>query len=428
MIISHSFVCVNVRKIDDKCRLVFDVVGKQFSKLEKYWGVYDDVIETLSNGFNDASVAVEASKKAFAQSGLTKAVYEYITSIGVSSAAEMTFAQKLKLSAIALKEQAAAWAATPMGIATIAAAGIFGIVKLVDLFTVSLDESREKLAELKEEYNENESELSTLNGELQTTVDRINELEGKDSLTFTEAEELQNLKEQNAELERTIALLEKAQEIKQKELRKSFIETMEKDVDKMGEYAQFGSYTSAAYVPQYGTSRGQKGTYITERDYINSMLKRREEIINSLAGELTDKEREKLEGYLDYIDEFLIDKSTEYSKAAEGIEYVSSPTTDDEKAANEWLDFINDFQDKIAIAMNVDGAKENAVNRLIFGEFSEATKELQELGEQGAVTAEHLADPKYDGFIDKCIELGIISDDGTASLSLFAIITSSWYC
>lgn len=324
--------------------------------------------------------------------------------------------------------QVTAWAATPFGMATIAAAGIFGIVKLVDLFTVSLDESREKLAELKEEYNENESELSTLNGELQTTVDRINELEGKDSLTFTEAEELQNLKEQNAELERTIALLEKAQEIKQKELRKSFIETMEKDVDKMGEYAQFGSYTSAAYVPQYGTSRGQKGTYITERDYINSMLKRREEIINSLAGELTDKEREKLEGYLDYIDEFLIDKSTEYSKAAEGIEYVSSPTTDDEKAANEWLDFINDFQDKIAIAMNVDGAKENAVNRLIFGEFSEATKELQELGEQGAVTAEHLADPKYDGFIDKCIELGIISDDGTASLSLFAIITSSWYC
>lgn len=87
--------------------------------------------------------------------------------------------------------QVTAWAATPFGRATIAAAGIFAIVKLVDLFTVSVEESREALAELKEEYNDNDNELTTLNDELQTTIDRINELQGKDSLTFTEAEELE---------------------------------------------------------------------------------------------------------------------------------------------------------------------------------------------------------------------------------------------
>lgn len=155
---------VNFRRFDI-IRQVFNIVGKEFKKLADY----DAVIDKLGGVFDDSVV----QEKAFAQSGLTKAVYEYITSLGVSSAAEMTFSQKLKLSTIALKEQAAAFIASPLGKAAVIGAAIFAIVKIVDALTVSLEDSREKLDELKSEYNDNESELQSLNSELQTTIDRI---------------------------------------------------------------------------------------------------------------------------------------------------------------------------------------------------------------------------------------------------------------
>ena len=57
-------------------------------------------------------------------------------------------------------------------------------------------------------YESSKSDLESLNSELQTTQDKINDLESKDALTFTEQSELDNLKAQNNELERSIKLQE----------------------------------------------------------------------------------------------------------------------------------------------------------------------------------------------------------------------------
>lgn len=338
-----------------------------------------------------------------------------------------TLTVSIKSVTTALLAQAAAWAATPMGMATIAAAGIFGLVKLIDWMTVSVEESREALAELGQEFKENESKITELNGELETTVDRIAELEGKDALTFTEAEELQNLKKQNNELEREIALLETIQRIKSKERNATFVETMEKDLANAKEYLRSHDYASSNYDVVYGDTKkygkGRTVRTMSEMDMINSALMRREEIIEALSGELTEKERTQLETLQYEIDNYLTEKLTELNNDVEssGVSYISNPTTEDEKAVNEWLSFIDDFNDKMMIAMGTTGAKENAVNRLILGDYAEVTKDLQLLGEQGAVTADHLADPKYAGFINKCIELGIISDNSADSLGFLAL-------
>lgn len=330
--------------------------------------------------------------------------------------------------------QVKAWAMTPFGMATIAAAAIFAIVKIVDALTVSLEESREALADLREEYKENEDEIATLNDELQTTIDRINELQGKDSLTFTEAEELDNLRKQNAELERQIALLETVQKQKMLGIHKTFIDVMEKDVNNVDDkkFNSSGAYTTTKYdklvsenyePTDYKYWRKENGGHITrisEQEYIKAVMMRREEVVNSLSGKLTDKERESLSSLLNEIDDYLTDKSQEFADAADGISYVSNPTTSDEKAVNEWLDFINDFNDQMMIAMGQSKAKENAFNRLIYGGFSNATSELKNLGKQGEVTAKHLADSRYDAFIQKCIDLGIIADDSEGSLEFLA--------
>ncbi len=63
----------------------------------------------------------------------------------------------------------------------------------------ALDKSAEKVNAVK-------SEIESLNSELQTTKDRINELKSKENLSLVEQEELQRLKESNDELEREIRL------------------------------------------------------------------------------------------------------------------------------------------------------------------------------------------------------------------------------
>ena len=402
-------------------RLVFSAASTAVNK-------YNDVLSTMMElGSGEAFNRDDILQKTLATNKLSESTYKYMLAIGVTSTAEMTFGQKVKLSTMALWDQAKAWAATPMGMATIAAAGIFGLVKLVDWMTVSVEESREALAELGQEFKENESKITELNGELETTVDRITELEGKDSLTFTEAEELQNLKKQNNELEREIALLETIQRIKSQERNAAFVETMEKDLANAKEHLRSHDYSSSNYSAIYTDTKkygkGRSVRTMSEMDLINSALMRRAEIIETLSGNLTKEERTKLESLQYEIDNYLTEKLTELNNDVDssGVSYISNPTTEDEKAVNEWLSFIDDFNDKMMIAMGTTGAKENAVNRLILGDYAEVTKDLQALGEQGAVTADHLADPKYDDFINKCIELGIISDDGADSLSFLAL-------
>lgn len=102
----------------------------------------------------------------------------------------------------------AAKAQTKHNIIMMAASTAFTILgsmikKLID-GNESLSESYEKL---QSSISTLTSDLDSLGSELESVQDRINELSGKE-LTLTEAEELQALKEQSAELERQIGLKE----------------------------------------------------------------------------------------------------------------------------------------------------------------------------------------------------------------------------
>ncbi len=113
------------------------------------------------------------------------------------------------------------WLATnPVGWCVLAAAAIFGAVKAFDALTVSFDEAVEKTKSSKQELDQLTSEISDLNGELETTKDRIDELLEKansGTISLLEEDELNNLKEQNNELQREIDLKEKLAEIDAKE-------------------------------------------------------------------------------------------------------------------------------------------------------------------------------------------------------------------
>ena len=89
------------------------------------------------------------------------------------------------------------------------------INKVIELTIKSIDNLIHKSEKLKAAVNNDIDDLKSirsnsesLNQELQTTAERISQLENKPSLTFLEQEELEKLREASIELERQIKLNE----------------------------------------------------------------------------------------------------------------------------------------------------------------------------------------------------------------------------
>lgn len=303
----------------------------------------------------------------------------------------------------------------PVGWFILLAGAIATTVAITDALTVSFEESKEKLENIKSECKKTEDELKSLNDELQTTVEKINELKGKDSLTFTEKEEYDNLVNTNNELQRKIDLLELEQRINNQKKNKTFVQTMVKDTEDPFEHEV--NPDGKKPVSQYSIS----DEYLTnETGYIKAQFEIRKNLLDDLSSAETDEERERIQKRLDDIEEYLTSKNDEWSEIANDISYIREPTTEDDKAVNEWLDYINDFQDKYAIALGGTNAKANAFNRVVDNwQFNDVVQDLQDLGKQGKVTAKMLDDSKYDKFIDKLVEIGVV--DSADNLDLIAL-------
>lgn len=306
---------------------------------------------------------------------------------------------------------------TPMGVTTAVIAGIILLAKVIDLVTVSAAEARESLNDIKQEYTDGANELKSLNDELQTTHDRLSELEGKNSLSFTEEEEYENLKKQNNELQRKIDLLNAEQEIKAREQNKAFVTAIDKKFDttwKIGGEAKNPSKENLMHFLEIYKQDAEKLSTLEEAY--------RTKLNDAQTVRIYEAQRKSIEIQQSKLMDILSAQSNDLSDLIDGIEYIDEPKTDDDRKVNEWLDFVNDFMDEMAIAIGGDGAKQNAFNRIVDNwQFDDVVQHLQTLGEQGSVTADMLDDPKYDEFIQKLIDVGVISDDSDESLQLIAL-------
>lgn len=364
-------------------------------------------------------VSTEKLKSAVASGVLTQSEADNIAIALGLTGTNIGLIETFKLLAASIwanVEAMAAWLfTTPAGWATLAIGAIVGLTAAYIKWGDTLENTREKLSDLKNECQTIESDLSSMNDELKTTVDRMNELAQKDTLTFTEQEEYDNLVKSNNELQRKIDLLELEQELKNKEMNKTFVQTMTIDTENPFEHE---------VNPDGKKSKGQYGIsdeYLTdETGYIEAQFKIRKQLLDDLAKAETEDERNRIQKRIDEINSFLTEKNKEWNEISDGISYISEPSTEDEKAVNEWLDYIADFQDKMAIEMGGKNAKTNAFGRLVDNwHFDETVQVLQTLGKQGRVTADMLNDPKYDEFINKLVELGVI--DSAKNLDEIAV-------
>lgn len=94
--------------------------------------------------------------------------------------------------------------------------GITATIAAVALLSTAIEdvnEKRQKAANSYSDYQSTITEIESINGELETTNNRIDELQAKGHLTFTESSELTNLQVQNAELERQLELKTQLSEV-----------------------------------------------------------------------------------------------------------------------------------------------------------------------------------------------------------------------
>lgn len=258
-----------------------------------------------------------------------------------------------------------------------------------------------KLEEETENLKNIRSELESLNSELETTKSRIEELESKGPLTLTEQEELDKLKEQNAELERQIRLEEAREERaknKQAEAAQGAFETDNdfkstqrtqtpkwfKIINPVGALAT--DVTLRVVDPKNTNEFEKKLDSIADakdeldkaeaalQDALNSGLDTNSKKFQKLEKNLESAQEDYTDAQSDW-DEFMQSKEEEYGD----LEWFDGDNlTEAQKTVNEIISSMQNYTDRAEIMFGSAGAKESALDRLFGERGSEAGQAFQE--------------------------------------------------
>lgn len=297
------------------------------------------------------------------------ALVQYAVKMKLAEAADiskMTTTQLLGLSFQALG--VAIWNATkavlaflftnPVGWMILAIGAVAGGIAIFNHFHKTTEELVEELNGLKSELQGIQSELDSVNSELETTNDRMTELLAKDTLSFTEKEELDNLRKQNDELQRRLDLLDSERKLKQNEAAKTFTNLMDQSINKdtynTGGKRGFWDRLADALDTEHKSTKWSGDEYF---DYLIEEYEKELQKQQDQEGREINRWTETKanpEKYSEKIGEQL----KTWTDAADGLDYGINKETD------EWLDYVYNLQDKWAIASGGNNAKTNAITRI----------------------------------------------------------------
>lgn len=214
-----------------------------------------------------------------------------------------------------------------VGVISLVATGIY---KIYDALTLTVDEVEEARSKAVSDLSEAQSNLESINSELETTQQRIDELNGKDKLTFTEQGELENLKEKNKLLQLQADAAERIQKSKQQDL----LNTDSENFDKL-----------------YANNISEKNVKETKnyyKDSINALNPKETDISGQIAQlELLQDQYTKLsKKEKEYNDQYGKENGAEYladdmNSAKESIDNVTSSLN---KQLETLLNMQNDYQ------------------------------------------------------------------------------------
>ena len=358
-----------------------------------------------------------------------------------------------------IKKAAIAFWASPFGKFAAIAVGITLFVVAMNALIKTHQDYVKELKETSDEISDVKSNLSSLEDELKSVSDRIDELNSKDKLSFTDKEELKNLKAQNAELERSIQIEEQKEKRLQKKAAKNLNDAVKTDYSITGN-AQVYKNASGEYVSQSEANDVNSENYAVNGDALKEgysketvsviqskiieyqvaqkeLEKAKDELAN-VGEDATDKQVKAAEKKVEYLQKVsdsayndistTMDKIQEDYLSQDGVEwqYGNPDELEDwQKQMNANLKIIYDAQDKLAIgADNTGKAIKSAFSRVTLQ--TEFQDELKAIQDTAGITGEKLkemyeADNSTDNtgmkaLIQSLIDCGVIANDSAEEL------------
>nr|DAT08933.1 MAG TPA: protein of unknown function (DUF3597) [Bacteriophage sp.] len=235
----------------------------------------------------------------------------------------------------------------PYLIAIAAAIGaIYAAVKIVDACTTTFDELKDKISNLKQEVSDSESTLKDYKTQLNEINQKITEINSQDSLSLTDEQELEKLKNQKTELENLYEIEKARHDLKQKELEDTANEYFNKTFSskyKTDSYTQKqmknGQFVDVSY------SKSKQVTKLEEmKAASDQMLKNQKELdlLNakySNKSDSTDKETKEYEK-----------KKAQLEKARDDAKKTALDIQEEAKNQIEGLDSTSDTYKKVTEA------------------------------------------------------------------------------
>lgn len=217
---------------------------------------------------------------------------------------------------------------------TAAVAVIAGVAKGVDYIMTKSERLSDKLSETKEAISETTENLNSLESKLSDTKDRIDELNSMSSLNIVEQQELSNLKEVTAQLERQIELEKTRKRIENRQATEDFINWFDSDIHTYGEYNYKGQGSAEANQKEsrnavsYGEHKfqywwnelGGSTKYLDEEKYINDRFDYLSELISKRSTETNEDEKKNIDNNIKEVFSYLTSKSKEFDSQMEGLE------------------------------------------------------------------------------------------------------------
>lgn len=336
---------------------------------------------------------------------LTTKISGTVVAEGAATIATTTFGAAVKGLATSFMSLLTTIAPYALAIAAIGAA-IWGVVKIVDNFVYTVDEAKEDIQQSSEEIKNLQNDISSLNTELEETNDRINELLGKGTLSFVENEELNKLKEQRAELERTLEIQKELLKIEERKMYKAASTVAGEDplLNKTTTIASTpqilavnaakwiaSKFTGQEFAPYTGIKSSTKiddaisdlnnnqATKTAQEKELASMSDKESKTFKKTQKEI-DKTDEKIkdsrETLLDYRSQLVESYGSLTWQTAEEGKELEAWQVENNKLITSYLNNI----DKIDIALGSATAKQSAFNRLFGKQLPEGLqKDVDEL-------------------------------------------------
>lgn len=327
-----------------------------------------------------------------------------------------------------------------LGVVAAAIAAIVVAYKAFKYVSEAPQRAAEKLQELQDECENTKSTISSINSELKTTSERIDELNAKQNLSLVEQEELTTLEQTNAALERQLALEEQRAKIQAREAANQADDTYDEWTKDRLFTSNDGAYNATNVDAIISDTFDDKEDIIRtvkkgRHDYVEDVFLNvndnasNDDNINYLVAkyksiqemqELIIAEQEKLaeDGYtedevkeydrLKYYAEVLDDSSidtvgyiksyadvmedivTAYENAdAHGV-YLAPYSTD---KYNEAKKFLQEYLKLVSGATDIEGALNTIFNKAAFIGFKDA---LVEAGQTGSEALQELIDTSED--------------------------------